>query len=308
MALSSDADKIILLGLAESGKTTILKVISEGYVPDKKAPYTATMDYTRKKFSLFGKTLTIFDLGGQKAFLDRFIGELAEFVFSGVKVLIYVVDIVEVTRFSLAKYYLDLALKRIKQYSPSATVYVFLHKIDLIDRTRMSEFSNNVKNYLSTELEYPVTFFETSVFSNSIFDVFKDFKDLIASPASDSGTINTLVTEFVRANADLVTMAQAFTQDGQALIENGSFTHIFPGDTRQLLNTILQHLGDGKEQATSAFLETADNLYFVQFLEKDHVLLLSFSQTGLTTKQISIPTIYHRVLLLTQQLNRLLSQ
>ncbi|MFX0067145.1 MAG: ADP-ribosylation factor-like protein [Candidatus Hermodarchaeota archaeon] len=307
MTLSSETDKIILLGLAESGKTTILKVISEGYVPDKKAPYTATMDYTRKKFSIFGKTLTIFDLGGQKAFMDRFIGELAEFIFSGVKVLIYVVDIVEVTRFSLAKYYLDLALKRIKQYSPTAVVYVFLHKIDLIDRTRMTEFCNNVKNYLSTELEHPVTFFETSVFSNSIFDVFKDFKDLITSPSEESETINTLITEFVRANADLVTMTQIFTKDGQALIENGSFTHIFPGDTRQLLNTILQHLGDGKEQVTAAFLETAGNLYFVQFLEKNHVLLLSFSQTGLTAKQVSIPTIYHRVLHLTQQLNNLLS-
>ena len=94
MTLSSEAeaDKIILLGLAESGKTTILKVVSEGYIPDKKAPYSATIDYERKNISLFGKTLTIFDLGGQKGFLDRFIGELAGFIFSKVKIMIFVVD------------------------------------------------------------------------------------------------------------------------------------------------------------------------------------------------------------------------
>ncbi|MFX0062049.1 MAG: ADP-ribosylation factor-like protein [Candidatus Hermodarchaeota archaeon] len=310
MTLSSEteADKIILLGLAESGKTTILKVVSEGYIPDKKAPYSATLDYTRKNISLFGKKLTVFDLGGQKAFLDRFIGELAEFIFSGVKILIFVVDIVEVNRLSLAKYYLDLALKRIKQYSSTAAVYVFLHKVDLIDQkdqTRMNEFSKNIKTFLSTESDYPVTFFETSVFDPAIFQV---FKDLITPLTKGDSTISSIIDDFVKANADFVTMVQVFTQDGQALIENGNFTYVSPNNTRQILDKMSQYIANSKEEsASSVFLEAKDHIFFVRFLEKNHVLLLSFSRSDLEAKKVGIPTMHSRVLLLTQQLNRLFS-
>ncbi|MFX1251419.1 MAG: ADP-ribosylation factor-like protein [Promethearchaeota archaeon] len=310
MTLSSEAetDKIILLGLAESGKTTILKVVSEGYIPDKKAPYSATLDYTRKNVSLFGKTLTLFDLGGQKAFLDRFIGELAEFIFSGVKILIFVIDIVEVTRLSLAKYYLDLALKRIKQYSSTAAVYVFLHKTDLIDQTdqkRLTEYCNDIKTYLLTELDYPMTFFETSVFDPAIFQVFKD----LLAPLTKGDTLSSIIDEFVKGNADLGTMAQIFTQDGQAFIKNGRFTHISPSNTQEILDKMSQYLANKKEEsASSVFLETKDSIFFVQFLENNHVLLLSFSRTDLAAKQVGIPTLHNRVLLLTQKVNKLLSQ
>ncbi|MFX1533106.1 MAG: ADP-ribosylation factor-like protein [Promethearchaeota archaeon] len=308
MTSEAETDKIILLGLAESGKTTILKVVSEGYIPDKKAPYSATLDYTRKKVSLFGKDLTVFDLGGQKAFLDRFIGELAGFIFSGVKVLIYVVDIVEVNRLSMAKYYLDLALKRIKQYSPTAAVNVFLHKTDLIDQKdqeRLTEFCNNIKTFLSDESDYPMTFFETSVFNPAIFQV---FKDLLAPLTEGDGTISSILDGFVKGNADLGTMAQIFTQDEQGLIETENFTHVSPNNTRQILDKMSQYLANKKEEsASSVFLETKDNIFFVQFLEKNHVLLLSFSRTDLAAKQVGIPTLHNRVLLLTQQLNRLFS-
>ncbi|MFX1254560.1 MAG: ADP-ribosylation factor-like protein [Promethearchaeota archaeon] len=306
MALSSDVDKLILAGLAESGKTTILKVVSEGYVPDKKAPYSATMDYTRKKFSHFGQTLTVFDLGGQKAFLDRFMGDLAKFIFSNVKILVYVVDIVNVKRFSLSKNYLDLALKRIKQYSPQAAAYVFLHKVDLLEQVKLTQYCNKVKTYLSTELAHPVRFYETSVFSESIFGV---FKDIITSLAEEGViSLNTIITEFVKENPDLVTMVQVLNKEGTALIDSASFSHVSPSATHKILNTTLQYLINRKEPITSTFFETKDNVYFVCFLEKSHVLLLGFSQVGLTAKQVSVSTIHHRVLLLTQQLNRLFSQ
>ncbi|MFX0206669.1 MAG: ADP-ribosylation factor-like protein, partial [Candidatus Hodarchaeota archaeon] len=140
-------NKIIMLGLAESGKTTIINVVKEGHLPNGKVPYNATVDYERNKITLFGKTLTVFDLGGQKAFLDRFMGELAEYIFTNVNTLIFIVDIVEISKLSLSKYYLDLTVDRLNRYSPNASIYVFLHKIDLLIQNKMQDFCNDIKKY-----------------------------------------------------------------------------------------------------------------------------------------------------------------
>ena len=43
--------------------------------------------------------------------------------------MVFVVDVVQVAKLGMAKYYLDLAIQRIKQYSPETSVYIFLHKI-----------------------------------------------------------------------------------------------------------------------------------------------------------------------------------
>ncbi|MFX1514514.1 MAG: ADP-ribosylation factor-like protein, partial [Promethearchaeota archaeon] len=124
MSNNKTSDKILLLGLAESGKTTILKVVTEGYKPEKKAGYTATHNYERKYTSLFGTSVTFFDLGGQVAFLDRFTGELASFIFSEVSAFIFVIDTIQVGDLSRAKYYFELALTKLKDFSPSALCYV----------------------------------------------------------------------------------------------------------------------------------------------------------------------------------------
>ena len=155
------------MGLAQSGKTTIVKVTAEGMIPQKKADYTATLDYKRNTYDLFGTKVSMFDLGGQKSFLDRFIGELAEFVFSSVSVLIFVVDVSNMDTISLAKYYYEMGKKTLKKYSPEAETKILLHKMDLIDAKKKDDFIISVKEFL--EFDKADEIFETNVFDHTIF-------------------------------------------------------------------------------------------------------------------------------------------
>jgi GTPase SAR1 family protein len=160
-------DKIILMGLAQSGKTTIIKVAAEGYVPKKDAPYSATIDYRRKTYNLFGKQVSLFDLGGQKSFLERFVGDLANFIFTNLNVLVYIVDVTQISELSLCQYYLDLAVQNIKKFSPEAKICIFLHKLDLIDRERKESYIKDIKEFFHLSEIENVTFYETTVFNDS---------------------------------------------------------------------------------------------------------------------------------------------
>ena len=90
---SKDKNKIIILGLAESGKSTIVKSFTEGHKSSQEGTYSATINYERKKYSFLGKELTVFDLGGQQSFIDRFTGSLAEFIFSEVRAFVFIIDV-----------------------------------------------------------------------------------------------------------------------------------------------------------------------------------------------------------------------
>ncbi len=302
---SDDSQKIVLLGLAESGKTTIIKVIKGGYIPTEKAPYTATLDYERENITLYGKKINFFDLGGQKAFLDRFMGELAKFIFSNVTVLLFIVDIIDMSRLSSSKYYLDLAVDRLNRYSPEASIYVFLHKIDRIDQEKMDEFCDNMKIYLSDNLDRPITFFSTTIFSESIF---KAFKEIVPKITEESETINKILDRFVNENSEIVEVIHLFTEDGLSLIDTPVSSQVSTLEARELFNSALRQISNKNENITSVTLETENSIYFIQFLDNNYVLFLNFSRTGIVTKSLNIPTIHNRVTLLTQKINSFYSK
>lgn len=187
------------MGLAESGKTTIIKVVAEGFVPQKKADYTATIEYKRKSYTMFGKQISLFDLGGQKSFLDRFVGDLAEFIFTNVVTMIYVFDIVNMSSISQAKYYYDMGVKTLKKYSPDANIRLLLHKIDLVEQDKKDDFISSIKDFLELDDTYPI--YETSIFDKTIFDAMESIiNDLSLDPQSIEGTVQ----RFEKENKDHV--------------------------------------------------------------------------------------------------------
>ena len=185
------------MGLAQSGKTTIVKVTAEGMIPQKKAAYSATLDYKRNTYNLFGTKVSMFDLGGQKSFLDRFIGELAEFVFTNVSALIFVIDISNMDTISLAKYYYDLAKKTLKKYSPKAKTHILIHKMDLIDQSKKDDFISSVKEFLDFDPTDQI--FETNVFDKSIFMA---MEKIIRGLGDSVETFEGVVERFKESNAE----------------------------------------------------------------------------------------------------------
>lgn len=205
------------MGLAESGKTTIVKVVAEGFVPQKKAAYTATIDYKRKSYTMFGKKISLFDLGGQKSFLDRFVGDLAEFIFSNVATFIYVIDLTNVSKMSQSKYYYDLGIKTLKKFSPDANVTILLHKADLIEKDQRQGYIDNIKEFLELDDRYPI--FETSIFEKSIFDAMeKTINQISLDPQSVEG----IVQKYEKENKEIVDQILLFDDKGNAKISSES--------------------------------------------------------------------------------------
>ncbi|MFW9997287.1 MAG: ADP-ribosylation factor-like protein, partial [Candidatus Odinarchaeota archaeon] len=298
-------DRIILIGLAESGKTTIIKVIGEGYVPDKEASYQATLDYKRKHISLLGERLTIFDLGGQKTFLDRFTGEMAKFIFTKVRAMIFVIDCIDVSRLSLAKYYLELTANNLKRYSPTAPLFVLLHKMDLVDKEKVEELSSNMKIFLEAGLQQPLIYFETTVFDETIFNA---FGTIITSTTRVHEPLERIIDKFSDENASIVNIIQLFSESGVPLIDTSKSPHVFFEGTKTNLDEILVNLTNRKGLARSAFIELENEISVVRFLNNGAVLFLNFSRANMQKKGESIPSVYNKVILLTDKLNSLDSQ
>ena len=175
--------KMIFFGLARSGKSTILRVV-EGKKLTKEMVFHATIDYEEIKLLVNDEIeVTIFDCGGVTAFLDRFTGKLAEFLFSRLTTFVFVVDSIEIKDIALVKKYLDLSLAKIKQYSPQAHVFLFQHKVDLIPQKLREEVHQTIKKYLLKNITRDIHYYETTIFQNSIAKVMRVvFETTIGSP------------------------------------------------------------------------------------------------------------------------------
>jgi GTPase SAR1 family protein len=171
---TSKPKKILFMGLARSGKTTVLEWLL-GKQSDTLGSLHATIDHEIRTMTIGNTEVTILDTGGKTTLLDKFIGELAKEIFSGVTTLVFVVDSIELKDITGAKYYFEAILKNLRQHSPGASVFIFQHKLDLIPRDLRIEIRETIIDYLlkdidSTYLQEKVRYCETSIFLETMVE------------------------------------------------------------------------------------------------------------------------------------------
>ncbi|MFX0185832.1 MAG: ADP-ribosylation factor-like protein [Candidatus Hodarchaeota archaeon] len=293
--------KIVILGLAESGKSTIINSVIEGIKPQRGERYSATINYQRKKKILCGVELSIFDLGGQTRFLDRFTGDLAEFIFSDVDVFIFVIEPLQVADFSRAKYYLELALEKLTQYSSEASIYFFLHKIDLVPDRYIDKISNTVKSYLIADLSDNIQFYETSVFSESMF---RTIGDIFSKMIRLSDNVISILEDFIQRNQTCIDQIQLLTHEGVELVlvknENRIF-EISREEAKNLFDAAVEQLilSDDQEKKMIT-IEAKEFISISYFLENGLTIFCLLSKNGISG-EIS-PSIYNKIIALSNQI------
>lgn len=293
---SKDANKIVVLGLAESGKSTIINAVTDGTIPERGARYSATMNYERKTTTVLGKKLTLFDLGGQTSFLDRFTGELAEFVFSGVKAFIFVTDVTKFEEVSRAKYYLDLCLKNVDKYSPKSLKYIFLHKIDLVLESKQNEIYENMKEFLLSDYTGQINFHTTSIYSDKLFEV---MGKIYSSLSGDYKSIDALLENFIQENSKIISFGQIYSTDGQPKTKIASITPLANSSINDFIHTanvLVQQLTQLKNvNPLGITVEIDDEIFFIRFTLNKFITILAFFKKQMDQEKESISLLTNKI-------------
>ena len=254
------------------------------------------MNYERKIAKIQGQDITIFDLGGQTSFLDRFTGELAEFVFSGVKAFIYVVDGKKFEEVSRSKYYLDLCLRNLDKYSNSAKRYVFLHKCDLLKEEMITDITVSLREYMLTGYKGKIEFFNTSVFSDSIFQAFAQITKTISGPVT---SVAPFVEEFIRENEGLIRRIQIFSKDGNAITElvpKGALRKFKAKEAREAMQILGNLVGEELPSTLNAVIyETNEVVIYCRLIDNGPIIFAEVSKDTMTQKKETVASILTRL-------------
>ncbi|MHA2032581.1 MAG: ADP-ribosylation factor-like protein, partial [Candidatus Kariarchaeaceae archaeon] len=212
--------KVVFMGLGASGKSSIRSVVFEGKTPQELKDYEATINYTRSTKNIINSTFQIFDCGGQESFISAFIGDQAEFIFSDVSILVWVVDISDFDQVSTSKFYFNHAITRLYEYSPDGVVFCLLHKRDLISPDKQDQALATMKQYLTTDLSLPIHYHTTSIFDQSIYHIMGELIRTLVQKTDKAKTVSEAIQEFLGQNNEVSGIA-IYTEDGVPVFEEG---------------------------------------------------------------------------------------
>lgn len=126
--------KLLILGLAGAGKTSIYKVVFEGKewweVMDIN-PTRGIKTYVHKVAADESYNLHIWDLGGQKRYLGKY-GDKVSKIFPKTSAIIYVIDSNNRDAIKKSRELFDWVLKQADEFCPEAPVFCLIHKTDTL--------------------------------------------------------------------------------------------------------------------------------------------------------------------------------
>lgn len=192
--------KLLLIGRSSSGKSSMRSIIFSNYTAFDTHRLGATIDVEHSQLRFLGNiTLNLWDCGGQNSFIENYLTTQRDHIFNMVEVLIYVFDIgsKEVPK--------DMetfrrCLDNLREFSPNASVYVLLHKMDLVllDR-RLQVFEATMKTLHShaAEFQFQITGFATSIWDESLY---KAWSAIVGSLMSNMGSLQQELEIFAKAS------------------------------------------------------------------------------------------------------------
>ncbi|MFW9950371.1 MAG: ADP-ribosylation factor-like protein [Candidatus Thorarchaeota archaeon] len=141
--------KLLMIGLDNGGKTSILSVIQEKFSIIKSL--LPTRGVKREKLDFFGYPILSWDLGGQIQYREKLYFNRPELFFTEVDIVLYVVDTQDSDRFPESANYFKEVLKALNDLNEHPPVLVVLSKSDQDFRTTLSWRDNvsTIKNKFS---------------------------------------------------------------------------------------------------------------------------------------------------------------
>ncbi|MFW9879281.1 MAG: ADP-ribosylation factor-like protein [Candidatus Thorarchaeota archaeon] len=169
--------KILLTGLDNGGKTSILAVVQDKFSIIKSL--LPTRGVKREKLDFFGYPIISWDLGGQVQYREKLYFNRPELFFTEADIILYVVDSQDPDRFPEAANYFREVLKALTELKENPELLIVLSKSDQ-DIRKTLQWQQNVTtiknkfNKVADEFEqFSVDFCDTTVFDrNTVMQMF----------------------------------------------------------------------------------------------------------------------------------------
>ncbi len=163
--------KIVLIGLDNSGKTSILNCLKSIKRISAFSNPMPTKGADVQEFEALNSKYAIWDLGGQQAYRDEYFIDFKKYMNETNKI-IYVIDIQDIKRYETALLYLKRVMFSIEKQN-KIDFSVFLHKFDPdlvfnhdLNEKRINELIKKIKEIFPPKSAY-------SIYKTTIYAIFE---------------------------------------------------------------------------------------------------------------------------------------
>jgi small GTP-binding protein len=177
--------KILMIGLDNGGKTSILAVLQDKFSIIKSL--LPTRGVKREKLDFFGYPILSWDLGGQVQYREKLYFNRPELFFTEADLILYVIDTQDSDRFAETANYFRQVLKVLKDLNESPPILIVLSKSDQDIRTSL-EWQNNVSaiknkfnNIVREHDKTTISYSDTTIYQReSIMQMFSEALKLVS--------------------------------------------------------------------------------------------------------------------------------
>ena len=259
--------KLLMIGLDNGGKTSILAVLQDKFSIIKSL--LPTRGVKREKLDFFGYPIISWDLGGQVQYREKLYFNRPELFFTEVDLVLYVIDSQDSERFVEAANYYRQVLKSLSELNESPPILVIASKSDQDFRDTM-DWQNNMRaiknkfNQITSEFnKFTVDYADTTIYRKET--IMHMFSSALKKVSETSEIIENILEDFsisVKAKA-----SSLISMDGLIF---GTYTT--DNDNEPLLNN------------TALIMQTLSNFHQSMGLLRESTITLDFPLNAFTIR------------------------
>ncbi len=259
--------KLLLIGLDNGGKTSILAVIQDKFSIIKSL--LPTKGVQREKLDFFGYPIMSWDLGGQVQYRDKYYFLKPEIFFTEVDLILYVIDTQDPDRYDEATEYFRKVLNVLKDLEEHPPILAVLNKSDP-DIRKTLQWQKN-KNEIISKLdlitkEYgraSIDYCDTTIFQKE--SIMQMFSIALKKISETSEIVENILEDFTRTIE--AKAASLISMDGL----------IFGSYTRTSIDEMLVN-------NTALLMQTLSNFHSSIGLIREKIISLDFPLNGFTIR------------------------
>jgi len=247
--------KIVFIGRAGVGKTTIKNIIFEGADPKDLAlkPLEPTRGIDHSIYKWLDLEVAIFDTSGQE--LAFMLGNEKEYtaLFTETSLIIYVIDYSRwVSNYQNISEEIELIKEKVLQINDQTKIVIFFHKVDLINQKYKGNFKsirNQFRELAPLLKKYPLYF--TSIHPYLIWSLYNAFSNIFTSFSN----IAVKLKEVIDSQISKIPKSICFitNKDNKSIVQ--SMTEDFNTDLIHPIQKTLSTINHSKEELKEIYRE-----------------------------------------------------